>query len=216
MIETILGGLVIFGISEITGEVYHAYHHDNEKDILIKAGNKLADAFESGEKKIDETKENIKINRDFKKATSVKTINKPNSTDTVDNIISTLEARIQKITDEKNADIITAVDQVYLSMIKVCDELKKAKKFDEKTSGELEDLQAKITDTRTKAKAEEITVAKAKTEIKSLMTKLQKFIDLDTVVEEKTEEVKEEKKTTKKNEKKIPNFADQKLKSIEK
>ena len=72
MLGAIVGGALIFGVSEIFGEVYHSWNRGNEKDVLIKAGNKLADCTEVLEDKAVEIKNKAEAKKNYKKSRTSK------------------------------------------------------------------------------------------------------------------------------------------------
>jgi hypothetical protein len=201
----ILGGALIFGVSEIFGEVYHSWKHDNEKDVLIKAGNKIVDCTEVIEEKTAEVKNKIETKKNYKNACKPKAITA--SSESLTDALAALDKQIQNINKEKSADVLAAEANLISSVVKVCDLIIKENKLTEEDVKALEEIKVKGEDLSSQLMEKKITNQNtAKKKIKEYVNLVQPFIDknisLSTPVVEN-----QSGQASNGEEGKIPNFA---------
>ena len=139
MIGTIIGGAAVFVVSELAGEVYHIWHKNDEKNIAMKAGRKLADYTEVIDDKIAERKQKSTAKKNLKKANNPKVISTQGKS--VDELLSALDKQIQSINKSKAADILTAEINVVNSFAKVCEMIIADAKLAKKELSEIAKLQ---------------------------------------------------------------------------
>lgn len=176
MFGAIVGGALIFGVSEIFGEVYHSWNRSNENDVLIKAGNKLADCTEVLEDKAAEVKIKVTTKKNYKDACKPKTI--VASSESLNDALAALDKQIQNINKEKSADVLAAEANVISSFVKVCDIIIKENKLTEEDVKALEEIKAKGEDLSTQLMEKKITNQNtAKKKIKEYANLVQPFID---------------------------------------
>jgi len=176
MLGAIFGGALIFGVSEIFGEVYHDWNRDHEKNVLIKAGNKLADCTEVLEDKATEVKNKVKTKQNYKNACKPKTI--AASSESLNDALVALDQQIQNINKEKSADILAAEANLISSVVKVCDLIIKENKLTEEDVKALEEIKAKGEDLSSQLMEKKITNQNtAKKKIKEYVNLVQPFID---------------------------------------
>lgn len=198
MVGTILGLGAIFGASEIAGEVYHSWHHNDEKNVIINGGRKLADYSEALSARVAEEKEKIDSKKGLKKASSSK--NMMNSSKVVDEIIAALDSEINRITNEKDSDIKKVEIYLVESIIKVCDILTKAGNLEQDSIDDLAKIKNSAENLVNIINNDGLTNAKIKSQITKIATQLQVHIDTNKAIEEAKKPAKkvEEKTETKK------------------
>jgi len=176
MLGAIVGGALIFGVSEIFGEVYHSWNRGNEKDVLIKAGNKLADCTEVLEDKAVEIKNKAEAKKNYKNACKPKTI--AASSESLSDALVALDQQIQNINKEKSADVLAAEANLISSVVKVCDLIIKENKLAEEDVKVLEEIKAKGENLSSQLMEKKITnQSTAKKKIKEYVNLVQPFID---------------------------------------
>lgn len=195
MIGTILGGLAIFGVSEIAGEVYHSWHYDDKKNPVMYVTRKLADSTEVVSEKVDSIKRSTKASTQFKKATSNKKLN----TESASNISDALDNVIDDINKNKATEVNTKLSEACISLSNLA-EMTSAdenfKKLNEVDKKYIIDSKTKLLDLSMKIKAGEFTEAKAKQQVKSIGLKIGAIGDkLIAMNEEKEQKEAAAKKT---------------------
>lgn len=213
MFGAIVGGALIFGVSEVFGEVYHSWNRSNENNVLIKAGNKLADCTEVLEDKAAEVKIKVTTKKNYKEACNPKTI--AASSESLNDALAALDKQIQNINKEKSADVLAAEANVISSFVKVCDIIIKENKLTEEDVKALEEIKAKGEDLSTQLMEKKITNQNtAKKKIKEYANLVQPFIDKNISLSTPTVENQSGQAnngttpgTFSAEEEKIPNFA---------
>jgi hypothetical protein len=212
MLGAIFGGALIFGVSEIFGEVYHSWNRSNENDVLIKAGNKIADCTEVIEDKAAEIKNKAEAKKNYKNACKPKVI--AASSESLSDALVALDQQIQNINKEKSADVLAAEANLISSVVKVCDLIVKENKLAEEDVKALEEIKAKGEDLYSQLMEKKITNQNtAKKKIKEYVNLVQPFIDkniaLSPSVENQSRQVNNgtTSGTFSTEEEKIPNFA---------
>ena len=212
MLGAIFGGALIFGVSEIFGEVYHSWNRSNEKDVLIKAGNKLADCTEVLEDKAAEVKNKVTTKKNYKNACKAKTI--AASSESLSDALVALDKQIQNINKEKSADVLAAEANLISSIVKVCDLIIKENKLAEEDAKALKEIKAKGEDLYSQLIEKKITNQNtAKKEIKEYVNLVQPFIDKNIALSPSAENQSGQANngttpgTFSTEEEKIPNFA---------
>lgn len=212
MLGAIVGGALIFGVSEIFGEVYHSWNRSNEKNVLIKAGNKLADCTEVLEDKAAEVKIKVTTKKNYKDACNPKTI--AASSESLSDALVALDQQIQNINKEKSADVLAAEANLISSVVKVCDLIVKENKLAEEDVKALEEIKAKGEDLCSQLIEKKITNQNtAKKKIKEYVNLVQPFIDKNIALSPSAENQSGQANngttpgTFSTEEEKIPNFA---------
>ena len=212
MLGAIFGGALIFSVSEIFGEVYHSWNRSNENDVLIKAGNKLADCTEVLEDKAAEVKNKVTTKKNYKNACKPKAI--AASSESLSDALVALDKQIQNINKEKSADVLAAEANLISSVVKVCDLIIKENKLTEEDVKALEEIKAKGEDLSSQLIEKKITNQNtAKKKIKEYVNLVQPFIDKNIALSPSAENQSGQANngttpgTLSTEEGKIPNFA---------
>jgi hypothetical protein len=212
MFGAIVGGALIFGVSEVFGEVYHSWNRSNENNVLIKAGNKLADCTEVLEDKAAEVKIKVTTKKNYKNACKPKAI--AASSESLSDALVALDKQIQNINKEKSADVLAAEANLISSVVKVCDLIVKENKLAEEDVKALEEIKAKGEDLYSQLMEKKITNQNtAKKKIKEYVNLVQPFIDKNIALSPSAENQSGQANngttpgTFSTEEEKIPNFA---------
>lgn len=207
MIGAIIGGAAIFGVSEIFGEVYHSWNYNNEKDILIKVGNKLADCTEVFEDKVAEIKNNVEAKKISKNNDNVKSITA--SPESLSDALAALDQQIKNINKEKSADVLAAEANLVSSVVNICDLIIKESKLAEEDIKALEEIKVNGEDLYSQLLEKKITNQNtAKKKITEYVNLVQPFIDKNIAINNNKPG------TFSAEEEKIPNFAQQGVKPL--